>query len=176
VRYAQEPTTDDLKSFQKYRAGRILVFTPAASMDRSRQLWSSFKGSAGGEIGVPKGNVSSGDLPALFILKTMLDLKIIESGWWTDVQLRIDASEGSMLNIRAGAEFRPQILDWIKAIATAPVGDAYFAWGREVAIHNLGAALADLQALTFERDPDGSVQDLQTISAQHVQDVARIYF
>ena len=47
---------------------------------------------------------------------------------------------------------------------------------REVALHHLGAALADLQALTFERDPEGSVQDLQTITAKHVQDVARIYF
>jgi hypothetical protein len=50
------------------------------------------------------------------------------------------------------------------------------AWAREVAIHRLGTIQADLQALTWERDPQGVMQDLKTVSTGHVQDVARIYF
>src|SRR5262249_38902673 len=81
TRFDHEIAADDLKTFQQYRPERILVLTPAASMDRQRQLWSSFKGNSSGETGLPKGKISSGDLSALFILKTILDVKIIESGW-----------------------------------------------------------------------------------------------
>ena len=145
-------------------------------MDRARQLWSSFKGGNGAEIRVPKGKVSSGDLPALFILETLLDMKVFAAGWWPEVQLRIDATEGSTLQINADDEKRAQILEWIKAIAIAAPAETYFNWAREVAIHRFDAVRADLQALTWERDPQGAIQDLETISAKHVQDVARIYF
>src|SRR5262249_29823209 len=154
--------------FQQYRADRILVLSTASSMDRARQLWSAFKGNTNGESGVPKGKVSSGDLPALFVLKTILDLKLLESGWWHDGGLGVDAGEGSDLQIHVPDEERPQIMDWIKVIAEKPLQDAYFAWAREVAIHHFDSALADLQALTWERDPQGTIQLLETVSARHV--------
>ena len=81
--------------------------------------------------------------------------EVIESGWWRDVSIRIDAGEGSDLQIDAPDEKRAQILDWIKTIAYAPLPDAYFAWVREVAIHRFDAVRPDLQALTWERDPHG---------------------
>jgi hypothetical protein len=176
TRFNRELTPDDLKAFQQHRADRILVLSTASSMDRARQLWSAFKGNANGETTVPKGTVSSGDLPALFILKTILDLKLLESGWWHDAGLRVDAGEGSGLQIRIPDEERPHVMDWIKAIAQTPLPDTYFAWAREVAIHHFDSALADLQALTWERDPQGTIQTFETVSAKHVQDVARIYF
>ena len=176
TRFDHELAVDDLKQFQKYRADRVLVLAPASSMDFARQLWSSFKGSNNGETGVPKGNISSGDLPALFVLKTLLDLRIIESGWWHEAQVRIDAGEGSTLEISADDEKRTQILDWIKAIASGPPADTYFTWVREVALHRFDIARPDLQALTWERDPQGIIQDLETITPKHVQDIARIYF
>jgi hypothetical protein len=176
TRFDRDLTPDDLKSFQEYRVDRILVLSTASSVDRARQLWSAFKGNTNGETGVPKGKVSSGDLPALFVLKTILELKLLESGWWHDAGLRVDASEGSALEIHVPDEERAQVLDLIKAIAEKPLPDAYFAWAREVAIHHFDTALADLQALTWERDPQGTIQNLATVSAGHVQDVARIYF
>ena len=176
TRFDREPDADLLKDFQKYRADRILVLTPPASMDRARQFWSAFKGRDSGELGVPQGRVSAGDLPALVILKVMLDRKLIEAGWWRDVELRISASEGSGLQIRAGAEKRPVILGWIKQIAAEKQPDTEFTWAREVAIHRFHTVQADLQALTWERDPQGTLQDLETIGAGHVSDVARIYF
>jgi hypothetical protein len=176
TRFNRDLTPDDLKAFQQYRADRILVLSTASSMDRARQLWSAFKGNANGETAVPKGTVSSGDLPALFILKTILDLKLLESGWWHDAGLRVDAGEGSGLQIHIPDEERPHVMDWIKDIAQTPLPDTYFAWAREVAIHHFDSALADLQALTWERDPQGTIQAFETVSAKHVQDVARIYF
>src|SRR5262245_7735126 len=176
TRLNRDLTPEDLKGFQQYRADRILVLSTASSIDRTRQLWSAFKGNTNGETGVPKGKVSSGDLPALFVLKTILDLKLLESGWWHEAGLRVDASEGSALQIHVPDEERPQVLDWIKAIAETPLPDAQFAWAREVAIHHFDSALADLQALTWERDPQGTIQNFETVSAKHVQDVARIYF
>ncbi len=176
TRMDHDPTEEDVKSFQKHRSDRILVLTPKSSIDRARQLWSAFKGSSNGEIGVPKGKVSSGDLPALFILEVMLQLRVIQAGWWRDAEVRIDAGEGSALQIHADDEKRAQVLDWIKAIASEPMPDDSFVWAREVAIHRFDSVRADLQALSWERDPQGAIQDLQTISLKHVQDVARIYF
>jgi len=171
-----EPTADDLKDFSKYRAERILVLAPAPSLAQAREVWSNFKGSNSGPTRVPKGKVSTADLPALFVLKTILDLKLIDSGWWRDAELRIDVNEGAELQIAAGEENRAQIFGWIKSIGTTPLSDKYFAWAREVAIHRLKTTIPDLQALTWERDPQGSVADLSSISSGLLQDVARLYF
>ena len=145
-------------------------------MDGARQLWSAFTGANSGETGVSRGNVSNGDLSALFILKTVLEQKVIATGWWPEVSLRIDASAGTDLQIHASEEKRTQILEWIKGLASAPMQDAYFAWIREVSIHRFAGIQTDLQALTWERDPQGAVQSPETVSVTHVQDVARIYF
>ena len=175
-RFEKEPDAETLKTFQNYRADRILVFAPPGSMDRARQLWSSLRGNESGNPGVSKGNVSTGDLPALLLLKTLVDRRVIESGWWGDAELSINANEGSTLAIRADAERRARIIEWIKGLASQRPSDADLAWAREVAIHRFGSVQADLQALTWERDPQGTIQDLQTVGAGHVQDVARIYF
>jgi hypothetical protein len=175
TKFDRELTPEDVKAFQQYRGEHILVLAPAESMDRMRQLWSVFKGT-GSESGLPKGKVSGGDLPALFILKTILDLRLINAGSWRTASLRIDASEGSALQISATDEDRAQILDWIKSIANTALPESYFTWAREVAMHRFESVRPDLQALTWERDPQGTVQDLETITARHVQDVARIYF
>lgn len=176
TRFDHAPAADDLKAFTKYRPERILVLAPKTSLDSARQLWSGFKGSASGETGVAKGRVSSGDLPALYLIETLVNLKIIESGWWHEVSVRIEASSGSDLQIAADEEHRAAILDWIKSIAMNPPSEKYFQWAREVAMHRLAGTAADLLSLAWERDPQGTLQDLATIAPQHVQDVARIYF
>jgi hypothetical protein len=176
TRFDRELTAEDLKAFAQYRAARILVLVPPASMDRARQLWSAFKGANAGETLASRGKVSNGDLSALFILKTLLDLKVIENGWWRDVSLRIDAGSGTDLQIEASEDKRMQILQWIKATANAGVPEAYYAWVREVAIHRFDTVRGDLQALSWERDPQGLVQAPETVLLSHVKDVARIYF
>lgn len=176
TRYEREPDAETVKSFQNYRADQILVLAPQESMDRARQLWGSFRGNNSGNAGVPKGNISTGDLPALLMLKTLLDRKLIEAGWWRDVELKISASDGSTLIIMADADRRTRIIEWIKRWVSERPSDAEMAWAHEVALHRFGTIQADLQALIWEREPQGILQDLQTVSAGHVQDVARVYF
>jgi hypothetical protein len=177
VKFDHEPDSEALRSFQNYNSSRLLVLAPADGITHARELWSSFKGSSPNrESGVPKGKVASGDLPALVILKVLLDRKIIEAGWWHDVQLKISASQGSGLQIQASSDRQPAIFEWIKQFAEQPLSDTDMAWAHEVALHQFDAMRADLQALIWERDPEGTIQDLQAISAGHVQDVARIYF
>ena len=176
TRYDHEPDAETVKSFEKYRADRILVLALPGAIDRAREIWSRFKGADSGETGVSKGSISSGDLPAVYVLKTMLELKVIQAGWWHEVELRIDASEGSTLQIHADAEQRQRILEWIKDIAAHPPSDKDFAWMREVAVHGFTAVRSDIQALTWERDPQGTIQDIGTILPKFVQDVAQAYF
>ncbi len=176
TKYNRAPDVEIMKSFQKYPADRVLVLAPAATLDRARELWSAFKGSEGREVGVPKGPVSSGDLPALFVLKTIIDLRVIQAGWWPAVELLIDANAGSALQIRADEQKRQRILEWIKDIAAHAPSDEDFAWMREVAVHQFENVRPDLQALTWERDPQGTIQDIQTVVPKFVQDVAQIYF
>jgi hypothetical protein len=80
------------------------------------------------------------------------------------------------LQIEASEDKRMQILQWIKATANAGVPEAYYAWVREVAIHRFDTVRGDLQALSWERDPQGLVQAPETVLLSHVKDVARIYF
>ena len=47
---------------------------------------------------------------------------------------------------------------------------------REVAIHRFNTLRSDIQALTWERDPQGTIQDIGTVLPKFVQDVAQIYF
>ena len=176
TKYNREPDAEIMKSFQEDSAERILVLTPAATLNAMRDLWTGFKGSNGGEAGVPRGPISSGDLPALYVLKTMLDLRVIQAGWWPGVELRIEANAGSALQIRADEEKRQQILAWIKDIAARAPSDQDFVWIREVALHRFKTVRSDLQALTWERDPKGAIQDIQTVVPKFVQDVAQIYF
>lgn len=177
TKFNSSPDAEAVTAFQTYRADRILVLGTPDSLDRARQLWSSFKGASAGEAGVAKGDVTSTDLPALLILTVLLDRKLIEAGWWRDVQLNIDASVGSTLQIRSGDDTRrARVIEWIKRIAAEKPSDSDFAWAREVAIHRFDTVRPDLQALIWERDPQGTIIDLETITAAHVQDVARIYF
>ena len=176
TKYDREPDADTMKLFEKYPAGRILVLAPPAGINHARELWSSFKGSGSGERAVSKGPVSSGDLPAVYVLKTILELKVIQAGWWHDVELVMDASQGAALEIRADPEKRERIIQWIKEIAANAPPEKDFAWMREVAVHRFDSVRPDLQALTWERDPQGTIQDIETIAPKFVQDVARVYF
>ena len=176
TKYDHQPDADTIKAFQKYGAERILVLALPSSLAYERELWSAFKGSDSREVGVPKGPVSSGDLPAVYVLKTILDLQVIQAGWWHEVELLIDANEGSALQIRADEQKRLQILQWIKDIVSRPPPDKDFAWIREVAIHRFDRVRPDVQALTWERDRQGTIQDIGTIVPRFVQDVAQAYF
>jgi hypothetical protein len=166
-----------LSQFERYRPERILVLSRPESLERMRQSWSGFRGNAEDrDLVLPSVTVSSGDLPAVLVLKAMLDRKVIAAGWWSDVDLGIDATRGATLQITATPDKKGRIVEWIKGIANEDLPEADFAWAREVARHRFAIEQMDVQSLTWQQDPSGTVQDVQTVSAQHVRDVARVYF
>jgi hypothetical protein len=168
---------NSVRAFQKYRGDRILVLVPPQSLDRAQSAWTAFRGNNQDTATVnPIGKVANIDLPALLVLKMILDRKLIEAGWWTDATVRLDGTRGAELSIDAPGAIRDEIISWIKAIAAAPPAEADFVWAREAATHHLNDILPDLQSLVWQRVPDYVIPNLETISALQVQDVAKLYF
>jgi hypothetical protein len=175
--FAQEPSSNLLQtSYGAYRPGRILVMAPPESLERLRQQWSRFKGNPNDETAmVVDGKIPGPHLPALFVLKMLLDRRLIEAGMWNDVQIEIRASEGSTLTMHGNEADRARLLSWIEDIASRPIPDEDLEWAREAAIHHLADFLPDLQSLVWEWTPDGSIFDFHFIPPALIQDAARMY-
>lgn len=176
-RFAEEPLANVVSAFQIYRANRILVLAPSAAVVRMRAAWGGFKSNERDvTVITPRGNVANIDVPALLVLKAALERKLIEAGWWGSVALRIDAALGAVLDIEGPLEARTKSLEWIRGFAAAPMSDADLAWAREVAVHHLNDVLPDVQSILWQRVPDYILQDVQTIAASQVREVAKLYF
>ncbi len=175
--YAQEPSSDLLQtSYGAYRSGRILVMAPPESLERVKQQWSLFKGNPNDQTAmVVDGKIPGPHLPSLLVLKMLLDRRLIEAGMWNDVRLEIRASEGSTLTIHGTEADRGRVLSWIEEIASRPIPDEDVEWAREAAIHHLADSLPDLQSLTWEWIPDGTILDFHFIPTALIKDVARMY-
>jgi hypothetical protein len=175
--FPQEPGSDLLQtSYGPYRPGRILVMAPPESLERLKQQWSRFNGNSKDETAmVVDGKIPGPHLPALLLLKMMLDRRLIEAGMWNDIQLDIRASEGSTLAIHGSDADRARVLSWIQDIASGPVPEEDLDWAREAAIHHLADFLPDLQSLTWEWTPDGTIFDFHLIPAALIKDAARMY-
>jgi hypothetical protein len=175
--FAQEPVSILLEtSYGAYRPGRILVMAPPESLQRLKQQWSQFKGNPNDETAmVVDGKIPGPHLPALYILKMLLERRLIEAGMWNDVQLEIRATEGSTLTIHATDADRARVRGWIEDIASRPIPDEELDWAREAAIHHLDEFLPDLQSLTWEWIPDGTIFDFRFVPAALIKDAARMY-
>jgi hypothetical protein len=94
-----------LRTFQTYRPDRILVFAP-----RNRWIMSGGCGVlsevTATETQVLPGKCLFGRFAGAGDLKTLVDRKVIQAGWWNDVEVKISASEGSMLTISGDADKR----------------------------------------------------------------------
>jgi hypothetical protein len=172
-----EPTVQDLEAYRQYRANRILVMAPSGSLDRARQMWATFQANHQDTTSVMlSGDVTSGDIPALVLLKVILDRKLIEKGLSGEVRLSITVPGGSTLKIEGPEPERQRVLSFIREIVRSAPSQAEMTWAREAAIHRMGQMLPDLQSLVWGRDPEGSLGNVDFIAVGHVQDVARIYF
>jgi len=121
------------------------------------------------------GKITSVDIPALLVLKMLLDRRLIEAGLWSDVHLEIRAEKGSTLSIQGSDADRRVVLDWLREIAAQLPAKADLDWAREAAIHHLTEFRPDLQSLIWEWNPDGVLPDLHFIPDSQLQEVARIY-
>lgn len=175
--FTQEPRSDLLQtSYGTYRPDRILVMAPPDSLERLKQQWARFKGNPNDATPmVVDGKIPGPHLPALLVLKMLLDRRLIEAGMWNDVQLDIRASEGSTLTIHGSEADRGRVRSWIEDIASNPIPEGDLEWAREAAIHHLADFLPDLQSLVWEWTPDGTVFDFHLIPAALIKDAARMY-
>jgi hypothetical protein len=149
---------------------------PADSLERLAQQWSTFKGNpSDGTAMVVAGKIPGPHLPALLVMKMLLDRRLIEAGMWNDIQLEIRASEGSTLTIHGNDTDRALVLSWIEDIASRPVPEEDLEWAREAASHHLADFLPDLQSLIWEWNPDDTIFDFHFIPTALIKDAARMY-
>jgi hypothetical protein len=175
--YAQEPSSDLLQtSYGAYRPARILVMAPPQSLERLKQQWSRFKGNPNDQTTmVVAGKIPGPHLPALLVMKMLLDRRLIEAGMWNDIRLEIRVSEGSTLAINGSDTDRARVLSWIEDIASRPVPEEDLEWAREAANHHLADFLPDLQSLIWEWTPDDTIFDFHFIPTPLIKDAARMY-
>jgi hypothetical protein len=175
--YGQEPDSDLIQtSYGVYRSSRILVMAPPEAMDRVKKQWEGFKGNSNDETPVKiNGNIPGPHIPALLVLKMLLDRRLIEAGMWSNTRLEICVSEGSTLSFHGSESDHRLVLSWIADIASRPIPEEEFDWAREAAIHHLPDFLPDLQSLLWEWFPEGTIPDIHLVPAALIKDVARIY-
>lgn len=175
--FDREPGPDLMQtSYGAFRSSRILVMAPPDSLDRAKQQWAQFQGNPIDTAPVTiDGKITSADIPALLVLKMLLDRRLIESDLWNDIQLEIRAAEGPTLSIRGREDSRRIVRDWIREIASRPLPEADLEWAREAAVHHLPGIRPQLQSLIWVLNSDGLIPDLHLIPSSQIQDVARIY-
>jgi len=175
--FEREPAANLIQtSFGAFRSNRILVMAPPNAMDRVKQSWAGFKGNAGDSTPVLiRGNITSADIPAMVVLKLLLDRRLIEAGLWNDVQVEVRASQGSTLTVKGNDTDRSLVQNWIREIADRLPPEEDIQWAREAAIHHLHELRPQLQSLMWEWNPDGVLSDIRTVPDTQIQEVARLY-
>jgi hypothetical protein len=159
------------------RPDRLFLLAPAFDHPALRQRFEGWNGGSMDSTPSPaQGPVSSGDLASLVVLKTWLDAKVIEAGWWGQVNLRIDGVEGSRLIIEADTEQEEQIQAWIAEVAEGGLDEEEFLRVRSAARGSYDRLRRDLQLLLWQRDPSGTLPLPDTVNQRRLRDVARIYF
>ncbi len=165
------------EQLQEVRPDRLLVFAPAPDLPG---LGQRLNGWTGGRLdstpSLAAGQVARGDIPSLMVLKTWLEAKVVEAGWWGQVNLGIEGIEGSRLIIEADAEQDAQVRAWIRDVAENGLEEEEFLRVRSATLGYFDRIRRELQILLWQRDPRGTIQLPTTVSQARLRDVARIYF
>jgi hypothetical protein len=162
------------------RADRVLVFLPPGELERR---WGFLEAWNGGEMDATDstgvGTVATADLPALIILKTWLEGRIIEAGWSDRVEIRIAGTEGSDLSIRTDPGREIEIRAWLRGTAGRVDSDRAreeFLQFRAAAGPAFDLLRRDLQILLWQRAPEGRILPPDTVSYESFRSVLDIYF
>ena len=175
--FPNAPALEVWDQLSEVRPDRILFFSPASELNSARvrfRDWTSGRLDSTPSLSV--GPVSTGDLPSLVVLKTWLDAKVIEAGWWGQVGLDIVGTEGSRLLIEADPGREEQIRAWISDVAAEGLSDDEFLRVRSAAGGYFNSIRRELQILLWQRDPRGMIRPPSSVTQSRLRDVARIYF
>ena len=171
------PTDAVFDQLRDVRADRILVFAPAGDLPSLRRRFNGWtSGDRDSTPSLSAGRVATGDLPGLLVLKTWLDAKVVEAGWWGQVELRIEGIEGSRLIIDADAEQDAAIQAWIQEVEEMGLEDGEFLRVRSAALGYFNRIRRELQILLWQRNPQGTIRLPTTVNQERLRAVARIYF
>lgn len=175
--FPNAPDREVWDQLSEVRPDRILFFFPASELTSARgrfRDWTSGRLDSTPSLSV--GPVSTGDLPSLVVLKTWLDTKLIEAGWWGQVGLDIVGTEGSRLLIEADPGREEQIRAWISDVAMEGLSDDEFLRVRSAAGGYFDSIRRELHILLWQRDPRGMIRPPSSVTQSRLRDVARIYF
>lgn len=175
--FPDPPGDEAFDQLQEVRPDRLLVFAPAPDLPG---LGQRLNGWTGGRLdstpSLAAGRVARGDIPSLMVLKTWLEAKVVEAGWWGQVALGIEGIEGSRLIIEADAEQDAQVRAWIRDVAENGLEEEEFLRVRSATLGYFDRIRRELQILLWQRDPRGTIRLPTTVSQTRLRDVARIYF
>ena len=175
--FRSRPDEEVFEQLSDVRPDRLLFLAPETDLSRLRaRLAGWVSGTRDTTPSLAEGPVSSGDLPSLLVLKVWLDAKLIEAGWWGDVDLRIDGTRGAALIIDADPEREVQIREWIRAVGEAGIEEDEFLRVRSAATGLYDRIRTDLKILLWQKDPGGTLPLPLSVNQARLRDVATIYF
>ncbi len=175
--FSDPPNDAVFDQLGEVRPDRLLVFAPGADLPNLRRRLSAW--TSGDQDSTPSlsaGRVATGDLPGLLVLMTWLDAKIVEAGWWGQVDLRIEGIEGSRLIVDADAEQDAVVRGWIQEVEEMGLEEGEFLRVRSAALGYFNRIRRELQILLWQRNPQGTIRLPTTVNQRRLRDVARIYF
>ena len=175
--FTAPPDDAVFEQLRDVRPDRILVFAPPAEIPNLRRRlnrWTS--GARDSTPSLSAGRVATGDLPALLVLKTWLDAKVVEAGWWGQIDLRIEGIGGSGLIIDADDEQEAAVQIWIQEVEEMGLEEGEFLRVRSAALGYFNRIRRELQILLWQRDPRGTIRPPTSVNPTRLRDVARIYF
>ena len=159
------------------RPDRILVFGPPEQLTALRER---LRGRASDTMdstpSLPAGEVATGDIPSLLILKMWLDARLIEAGGWSAVRVEVDATKGSRLSVDAEPERARQVRSWIDEIINDGMDETEFERVRAAALGYFERIRRDLAILLWQRDPGGAITPPSAVSLARFLEMVRYYY
>jgi hypothetical protein len=174
------PSPPDAAVFEELEAvrpDRILLFYPSQDLPDARsrfQSWIGGRSDVSPSLSV--GDVATADIPGLIVLRSWLETKLIEAGWWSLVGLRIDGLEGSRLVIDADPQREAYVRDWIAQVTGAGITESDFVRVRDAAAGYYQRIRRDLQIILWQRAPEGTILPPASFPPARLQHIAEAHF
>ncbi len=175
--FPAEPAAAVLRQLDGVRANRLLVFYPQDGLPDARGRYGNWSGGAmDNSPDLAVGDVATADMPGLIVLKTWLEARVIEAGWWGRVDLRIDGIEGSRLIIEGDPEREAIVRSWIAELAADGIAEEEFERVRIASAGYFQRIRRELQIILWQRAPDGTIPPPATTTLDRLRGIAGSYF